>query len=836
MALKNIELVINARDKASSVFANLKATAVAAGVAIAAYFGIRTFSGAISGAADLQAKMSELQAVAGATAEQMAALEAAATDAGATTKFTAGESTDALTNLSRAGLGAEASIFALKPTLVLAQSANLELGRSAEIVTKTMAGFSLEADKAGRVADVLSKGANSANTNVEGLAQGLSYAAPTANALGLSLEFTVALLGKFADAGIDASRGGTALNAILAQFSDPASRFRKELADAGITTNNFEQALHELAAAGPAGERAILAVGTEAGPALRGLLNQGIGALDDLKAKLDGAAGSAQAAADVMQNNLNGSVLSLGSIWETVTNTLGKPVLPVLKDGVDQLVGALRSAVDSGTVAKFGDAIAKGFQAALTWGKAFLAQVDFDALSVTVSSAADRVGAAFVTLEGYAKNTGNGVALVWGVMSAGANTVLAVVYTIGEAFAGVASNVQAGISLILSGLAKISFGSISDSFKAAAESMEISAGATGAASEALASKAREAFIAVAEGAQTARDGWAGLTESTVESSTQAATSAKVFDTMAAKLETVGDTAQAAGQKTQAAMQGISDQAKVTDAEVSAAFERMGIKTKESLTQAAENAKRDFDLVKNSGQATADGIQAAFTQYAQAAIAANGGVASEALKSQAAMQGLKVASDGAGKAIVQAMNSGTSAAAGLTNGLQGAIEKVKEYVGWADRMKERNDGVKSTSLTDGQGFSADAKGNRTVAGTDLGTLTGIFNFLKGANLNDEQARSVAKEFANADGTVDYVGNSAQMKYGGKYSTMSQALLKAAESITFGTTGPQAGSAEIGRTVTLKLDTGKGAQETVKTDDAGAASIVRALKKAGLSAGR
>ncbi|ASM79033.1 hypothetical protein VITFI_CDS3256 [Vitreoscilla filiformis] len=57
---------------------------------------------------------------------------------------------------------------------------------------------------------------------------------------------------------------------------------------------------------GAVGERAILAVGTEAGPALRSLLNQGIGALDELTGKLKNAKGSAAETAAVMGDNLRG--------------------------------------------------------------------------------------------------------------------------------------------------------------------------------------------------------------------------------------------------------------------------------------------------------------------------------------------------------------------------------------------------------------------------------------------------------------------------------------------------------------------------------------------------
>src|SRR3990167_7867728 len=669
MAIKPVEILITAKDKASGVFDLLKKNATSLGATLLAYFGVKAFFGAVQGAAELEAKLSEVKAVAGATAEEMALLRKAAEDAGASTKFTATESAEALGNLARAGLSVNESIGALPATLQLAEVGKIALGEAAEIVTRTLAGFNLQVSDSARVADVLAKGADASNTSVLGLAQGLSYAAPTAKSLNLSLETTVALLGKFADGGIDASRGGTALNAILSQFLDPASKFRTELAAMGIVT-----------------------VGTEAGPALRSLLNQGIGAFDELKTKLDAATGSAAATAAEIGNNLTGSMLGLGSVWDTVKNALTTPLLPVLKDGVQQLTASLREAVSNGTIGKFGDAIAKGFQAALTWARAFIAEVDFDAMAAKASSAADQVGTAFDKLATYATNTGNSVKLIWGVMSAGANTVLALVYTVGEAFAGVASNIQSGIALMLDGLSKVTFGDVSASFKAAADDMRLSADATWESSKALGDKATETMGQIADGAQLARDGWAGLTESSTEAADQAATSQAAFQSVAETLKEVGGDAEAMGQKAQAAailqteaarqtrtevealkreyeaalqagdvqaalgklqqmqdkLRQTSDQAQTTGQDVANAFERMGIQTKAALTQAAENAKRDFDLIKGSGQATAAGLQQAFQRYAEAAIAANGGVATASVQAEAGMRGLEIVTDATGK--------------------------------------------------------------------------------------------------------------------------------------------------------------------------------------------
>ncbi len=213
MAIKPIEILIRAKDEASSVFDLFKRNAAGVGAAIAGYFGFNAFAGAVKGAANLEAALSEVKAVSGATEEEMVKLRKAAEDVGANPLYaaTATQAAEALGNLARSGLSADQSIAALNPTLQLATAGGIALDQSATIVTRTLAGFTLAANQAGRVADVLALGANASNTSVHGLGDAMSYAAPVARSVGLSLETTVAILGKFADAGIDASRSGTAL-------------------------------------------------------------------------------------------------------------------------------------------------------------------------------------------------------------------------------------------------------------------------------------------------------------------------------------------------------------------------------------------------------------------------------------------------------------------------------------------------------------------------------------------------------------------------------------------------------------------------------------------------
>ena len=143
MAFKPIEILINAKDNASSVFTSLQGKVAAVGAAIATYFGISAFAGMVKGAADFEQGMSRVQAATGATAEEFAALKKAAEDVGAAGAYSSVEAAGALENLAKAGLNATEAIEALPAVLNLAQAGDVGLAESAEYVTKAVAGMGL---------------------------------------------------------------------------------------------------------------------------------------------------------------------------------------------------------------------------------------------------------------------------------------------------------------------------------------------------------------------------------------------------------------------------------------------------------------------------------------------------------------------------------------------------------------------------------------------------------------------------------------------------------------------------------------------------------------------
>lgn len=789
MANKNLvlRLLITAKDEASSIFGSLQSKAAAVASAIAAYFSVNFLAGVIKDAGDFEAALSRVKAATGASAQEMAALKKAAEEAGANTKFTSVEAAQALENLAKAGLTANKAIAALPAVLSLAEAGDISLAESATYVTRTVSGMGVAVEEAGRIADVLAKGANASNTSVKGLAEALSYAGPSARSLGLSLEQTVGYIGKFADAGIDASRAGTALNAILSQFQDPASKFRTELTAAGITTSNFDQALRQLVVSGKGGEKAILAVGTEAGPALRGLINQGLGALDDLTKQLTAAKGSAAETAQTMGDNLNGAISGLSSTWDALKIKLGEPALAVVTQGVKDLTAAFKAAIDNGTITRFGEAIRSGLGAGIEWARKFAAEVDPSALAAKLEANAVKIGAFFDSAAEKARNAGDVVRTVYGVMSAGTNAVMGTIYKLAEVFSAITFAILKDLAAISEGFSKITFGAVSEGFKAAAAEIRIAAGGVAAVAAEYGRQAELAFGATAEGAELARKGWAGLTapagaaaesvkaagaaareasadmmylgNATADAGSKAtASAAQQVAAAAATNSAVQDLyvkytqlfnagkngeAEAVWKQIQEQLRATRKEATATADALAAAYQAMGLKSQAELKAKAEEFRRHYEAIKADGTATADIIAKAFQAYAEKAVEANGGVVSASLKSEAAMRGLTIQADGASVSVTKIGEAGKAAGAGVASGMAVASNAINKMRSDAERAADRLQALKSASLGDGHGNQS--------------TGNGTYEDLRRAGVTPEQMRNMGYSAREIE---DYVNKNDQ----------------------------------------------------------------------------
>ena len=288
-------------------------------------------------------EMSTVRAVTGATQEQFEALNETAQTLGRNTRFTATQAAEGMTFLARAGFDTNEVLQTIEGTLTLAQAGALGLGRAADIASNVLKGFNLEADETGRVVDVLALAANSSNTNVEQLGSAMSFVAPVAAGLGVSIENTAAAIGELSNAGVQGTRAGTALRTIFLQLISPTTaaeevldKFNLTAADVNVQSRGLGPVLDTLAKSGVGIADAGELVGTRFAAALNVLI-KGRGEVNKLTGEFELAEGSAAEFARVMDDNLNGAFL------RTISAIQGF----VIRLGENGATGALRSFFES---------------------------------------------------------------------------------------------------------------------------------------------------------------------------------------------------------------------------------------------------------------------------------------------------------------------------------------------------------------------------------------------------------------------------------------------------------------------------------------------------------
>mgnify|MGYP000514932453 CR=1 FL=1 len=114
---------------------------------------------------------------------------------GATTKFTAGESADALSYMALAGWDTQSMLDGISPVLNLAAAANMDLAQASDIVTDYLTAFGLKASDTTHFVDVMAYAMANSNTDVIQLGEAYKACAATATSLGYSVEETTAVLG-----------------------------------------------------------------------------------------------------------------------------------------------------------------------------------------------------------------------------------------------------------------------------------------------------------------------------------------------------------------------------------------------------------------------------------------------------------------------------------------------------------------------------------------------------------------------------------------------------------------------------------------------------------------
>jgi len=268
--------------------------------------------------------VSGLAAVMGKSKEEIKGLSDQAKELGGTTAFTASEVAELQTELAKLGFPEKDIKNMTASTLDAAAALGSELGEQAALSGAVLRQYGLDSSEAARVNDVLAKSASSSALDFGKLQTALPIVGATANAAGVSLERTTALLGTLSDRGIDASSSGTALRNMFLELSKSGMSWDEAMRAINTATDKNAVALDLFGKRGATA--AVIIAGAEENTA-------------KLEGTLIDANGAAQEMADTMLNNLAGDVTKAQSAWEGLILSFedGQGVLSQLSREITQV-------------------------------------------------------------------------------------------------------------------------------------------------------------------------------------------------------------------------------------------------------------------------------------------------------------------------------------------------------------------------------------------------------------------------------------------------------------------------------------------------------------------
>jgi len=364
-AKQDIEGIKKTGEEASKGVDKLGTASGVAGLAIAAGFGV-----AVKSAADFEKGMSGIQAVSGATSQEMESVRKKALQLGADTSFSASEASVAIEELVKAGISIpDVMNGAADATVALAEAGGVDLPQAATIAANAMNQFGLTSAELPGIVDKIAGAANASAIDVTDLGQSMAQVGAVAKLAGLSFDDTALAITAMGNAGIKGSDAGTSLKTFLMNLQ-PATKAQADLMrELGIVTedggNRFFDAsgkiksMSEIAGVlgtslqGMSDQQRTAALetmfGSDAIRAAAVIADQGAAGMDNLATQI-GKVSAADVAATRM-NNLSGKVEQFKGSMDTLAITVGSMLLPALTSMAQKLTEAVNwfNALSPGT-------------------------------------------------------------------------------------------------------------------------------------------------------------------------------------------------------------------------------------------------------------------------------------------------------------------------------------------------------------------------------------------------------------------------------------------------------------------------------------------------------
>lgn len=267
---------------------------------------------------DFEQANANLSTILGVSREEMKALTDSALSLGRSTEYTASQVTQLQTELAKLGFGQGSIIAMQKPVLEFATAVGADLAEAAAVAGSTLRAFNLTSSETDEVLATLAVATNKSALSFARIRDSIGTVFPVANAYGLTVKDTTALLGALANAGFDASSAATATRNILLNLANANGKLAKSLGGSVNTFDDIINGLIELRKRGIDVAEALELTDKRSVAAFSAFIS-GAESARELRNNLNDVSGELERISAERLNTVEGSTKLLQSAWEGLT-------------------------------------------------------------------------------------------------------------------------------------------------------------------------------------------------------------------------------------------------------------------------------------------------------------------------------------------------------------------------------------------------------------------------------------------------------------------------------------------------------------------------------------
>lgn len=306
---------------------------------------IGLFKSGVRSIIDFEAANSKLSAILGTTSKNIKDLTADAQRLGAATKYTASEATGLQIELAKLGFSRKEILQSTEGILKFAQATGAELPEAAALAGAALRMFNADTSETERYVSAMAIATTKSALSFSYLQTAMPIVGPVAKAFNFQIEDTLALLGKLADAGFDASMSATATRNILLNLADGSGKLAKALGGPVKTLPELVAGLKKLKDQGVDLNTTLELTDKRSVAAFNAFLTAA-DKIVPLREQITGVKGELDDMANTMGDNVQGAIAGLSSAWEAFMLSFSKSTGP-MKDVLNFLARGIRNAADN---------------------------------------------------------------------------------------------------------------------------------------------------------------------------------------------------------------------------------------------------------------------------------------------------------------------------------------------------------------------------------------------------------------------------------------------------------------------------------------------------------